>query len=112
MLVGSQTRVQLAFFDRQPNITTAQFVLYNGTTRFIVQHPAGSKANYTFQTNVATIGIRGTEGDISISTTALQVNVYALTDPNAPVVVTLKDGRVFDLYAGQSLTVTRFRALR
>ena len=72
VLVGSQTRVQLAFFDRQPNISTAQFILYNGTTRFTVEHPAGAKANYTFQTNVATIGVRGTEGDISISATALQ----------------------------------------
>ncbi|MGA8535537.1 MAG: FecR family protein [Candidatus Tumulicola sp.] len=106
VLVGSQTRVQLAFFGQQPNITTANFIIFNGKTRFIVQHPAGAQANYTFQTSVGQISVRGTEGDISLSNTALQVNVYSLSDPNLPVLVTLKDGRVFELRAGQALTVS------
>lgn len=106
ILVGEVTRVQLAFFDQQPNLTTASFILYNGKTRFMVQHPAGAKASYTFQTSAAQIGVRGTDGDVSISAAALQVNVYALSDPSLPVVVTLNDGRVFSLHAGECLIVT------
>ena len=48
--VGQSTRIQLASFDNQPNITTATFVLVNGKMRFAVSHPSGAKANYTFQT--------------------------------------------------------------
>ena len=34
--VGQSTRIQLASFDNQPNITTATFVLVNGKMRFAV----------------------------------------------------------------------------
>src|SRR5215469_11358781 len=65
ILVGALTKVQLTFFNQQPNLTTATFVLYNGKTRFAVQHPAGAKANNTFQTSAASIGVRGKIGRAS-----------------------------------------------
>jgi len=105
VLVGQSTKVQMAFFDQQPNITNAKFILYQGKTRFTVEHPGGAKANYTFQTNTGQIAVRGTEGDISVSDTQLQVNVYALTDQKLPVVVTLNNGKVYTLFAGQALVV-------
>ncbi|HTX58608.1 MAG TPA: FecR domain-containing protein [Verrucomicrobiae bacterium] len=105
VLVGQNTKVQLAFFDQQPNITTAKFVLYQGKTRFTVEHPSGAKANYTFQTSAGQIAVRGTEGDISTTQTQLQVNVYQLTDPNLPVQVTLTNGKTYNLKAGQGLIV-------
>lgn len=106
ILVGQSTRVQMKAFDQQPNLTTANFIILNGKLRFAVQHPGGAKANYTFQTSTGQIAVRGTEGDIwAPQPGALQVNVYEVTDPNLPVEVTLNDGKVYKLSAGQTLSV-------
>lgn len=99
--VGSDTKIQLAFFN-QATITTAKFVLYNGTTRFAVRHPAGAKANYTFTTPGASIAVRGTQGDIGVADDSLQVNVYEVCDPSLPVVVTTKSGQKFIVKQGQA----------
>ncbi|MDQ6929908.1 MAG: FecR family protein [Candidatus Eremiobacteraeota bacterium] len=99
--VGSDTKVQLAFFNRT-GITSARFVVFNGKTRFEVRHPAGAKANYTFVTPTATIGVRGTQGDIGVQGDSLQVNVYELCDPASPVIVTAKNGRQFTVNADQA----------
>jgi ferric-dicitrate binding protein FerR (iron transport regulator) len=103
VLVGSDTKVQLAFFN-QAQIATAKFVVYQGKVRFAVRHPAGAKANYTFATPTASVGVRGTQGDIEYdSTGAIRVNVYELCDPQLPVQVTTKGGKLFTVHAGQSL---------
>lgn len=100
--LGSDTRVQLAFFN-QAQIASAKFVIYQGRTRFKIEHPNGKPANYTFQTPTAQIAVRGTEGDIGVDGKDLVVNVYGLSDPNLPVVVTTEDGKKYVLKAGQQL---------
>ncbi|HEU5481440.1 MAG TPA: FecR family protein [Candidatus Tumulicola sp.] len=103
VLVGSDTRVQLAFFN-QTQIATANFVVYQGRVRFAVRHPHGAQANYTFKTATGSVGVRGTQGDIEYdSSGALRVNVYELCDPNAPVEVTTKGGKTYSVAAGQTL---------
>ncbi len=103
VLVGSNTRVQLAFFN-QRSIAHAKFVLYHGRIRFTVEHPAGARADYVFQTPTASVSVRGTQGDIGLSSDGtLRVNVYSVSDPNLPVEVTLPDGNVITLVAGKSL---------
>lgn len=102
VLVGSESKIQLGFFN-QAETTTANFIVYNGKVRFIVQHPQGAKANYTFKTPTASIGVRGTEGDIESDGNSLRVNVYEVCDKSEPVTVTTKDGKSFTLLAGQSL---------
>jgi hypothetical protein len=102
VLMGSDTRVQLAFFN-QAQIASAKFIVYQGKTRFRVEHPAGARANYTFTTPTASIAVRGTEGDIGVDGKNLVVNVYGLSDPKLPVVVTFSDGRKVILNAGQQL---------
>lgn len=104
VLIGSLTKVQLVAFN-QSNIAHASFVIVGGRVRFTVVHPRGARANYTFQTPTAQIAVRGTVGDIDVEPSSLQVNVYQLSSPNLPVRVTLNDGRVFVLHAGQSLMV-------
>ncbi len=99
--VGSDTKVQLAFFN-QTDIAHAKFVIYNGKTRFEVRHPHGAKANYTFVTPTASIGVRGTQGDIGVSGDSLQVNVYEVCDPAMPVLVTTKSGQQFTINADQA----------
>ena len=84
VLVGQNTKIQMLAFDQQPGLATASFFLYQGKTRFAVKHPGGAKANYTFQTSTGQIAVRGTEGDIALDASTLQVNVYALGDPNLP----------------------------
>ena len=103
ILLGQNTSVQLQKFD-QAGITTANFAVV-GKVRFTVQHPAGAHANYTFSTPTAQIAVRGTAGDISWdeNTQTLQVNCYELSDPTLPIQITLSDGSVFTLSAGQSL---------
>ncbi|MGH7683296.1 MAG: sodium:solute symporter family transporter, partial [Vulcanimicrobiaceae bacterium] len=97
--LASQTRVQLAFFN-QTDITSAQFVVYNGKTRFKVEHPQGGKANYTFVTPTSSVAVRGTEGDIGVDGDSLTVNVYSATEP---VQVSFSSGKVVVVNAGQSL---------
>lgn len=100
--MGADTKVQLAFFN-QAATTTANFVVYDGKVRFDVQHPAGAPASYTFKTPSAQIAVRGTQGDIGVCPSGLDVNVYHLGDENNPVVVTTSDGQSFKLLGGQGL---------
>ena len=101
VLVGAQSKVQLVAFNQVAS-TNAKFVVV-GKVRFIVQHPAGAKADYTFQTTTGSIAVRGTEGDIEQNGDDLRVNVYEVCDPNEPVTITTKNGQQFKLLAGQSL---------
>lgn len=105
VLVGANSSVQLAAFDQVGGTNTANFVVLNGKVRFKVEHPAGAHASYTFSAGTSQIAVRGTNGDISWDGTTLQVNCYDLTDPTLPIQVTLADGTVFTLSAGQSLIV-------
>jgi hypothetical protein len=98
--LGAQTRVQLAFFN-QADVATAQFVVYQGKTRFKVEHPEGAKANYTFVTPTSSIAVRGTEGDIGVDGDSLTVNVYSASQA---VSVTFSGGKIQLVNAGQSLT--------
>jgi len=100
--MGSETRIQMAFFN-QAQVANAKFIIYRGRTRFKIEHPNGKPANYTFQTPTAQIAVRGTEGDIGVENNNLVVNVYGLSDPNLPVVVTTNDGKKYVLKAGQQL---------
>ncbi|MGR4065228.1 MAG: FecR domain-containing protein [Vulcanimicrobiaceae bacterium] len=102
VLVGSNSKVQMAFFS-QAEGNTAKFIVYNGSTRFTVQHPQGAAANYTFQTPTATVGVRGTQGDIGVASDGtLTVNVYEVSNPNLPVTVQTTDGHRFVVAQGQS----------
>jgi len=101
VLVGSDAKVQLAFFN-QTAIANAKFVIYQGRFRFTVEHPSGAKANYTFQTPTGNVAVRGTQGDIGVADDGtLSVNVYELSDPDLPVIVSTKDGQTFTLNVGQ-----------
>ncbi len=103
VLVGSDTKVQLAFFNRIHG-TNAKFIIYNGKTRFTIEHPNGAKANYVFQTPTANVSVRGTQGDIGVdSNGSVRVNVYNLSNPKLPVVVSTTDGKSFTLGIGQTL---------
>lgn len=104
VLVGQNSSVTLSSFDQAGDTNTAKFVVV-GKVRFKVEHPAGAHASYTFKTGTAQIAVRGTSGDISWDNTTLQVNCYELTDPTLPIQVTLADGSVFTLSAGQTLIV-------
>lgn len=103
VLIGAASNVQLVSFDGAA--ATAKLVVV-GKVRFTVEHPSGAAANYTFQTATGTISVRGTVGDISANQAGLQVNVYSLSNPALPVQVTLTNGQVFTLSAGQSLVAT------
>ena len=104
--LGSSTRVQMAFFN-QTDIANAKFIVYQGKTRFDVQHPAGGKANYIFVTPTSQVAIRGTEGDIAVDGDNLTVNVYNSNTQGAPVEVTYTKGNqvgvTVKVLAGQSL---------
>jgi hypothetical protein len=107
--MAQSTKVQMSSFS-QTDIAHAKFVVV-GKIRFDVRHPAGAQADYTFQTPTGQIAVRGTVGDIAQllnpagAPAGLQVNVYALGSANLPVQVTLINGQVFTLAAGQSLVV-------
>jgi hypothetical protein len=97
--------VQLAFFN-QTDIANAKFVVYQGKTRFQVEHPQGQKANYTFVTPTTQIAVRGTEGDIEVDDNSLTLNVYNSTQSDG-VAVTYTTGNLagttVHVLPGQSL---------
>lgn len=101
VMVGSDTKVQLAFF-KMTDVANAKFVLYDGRVRFAVRHPQGAHANYTFTTASGTIAVRGTQGDVAYSADGLRVNVYEVCDPANPVQV-YAGNRMYVVGAGQSL---------
>jgi SSS family solute:Na+ symporter len=103
--LGAATRVQMAFFN-QTDIANAKFIVYQGKTRFQVQHPNGGKANYTFVTPTTQIAVRGTEGDIQVDQDNLTVNVYNSSLPDGVSVTYTKGdkiGTTVKVLAGQSL---------
>jgi len=102
--MASNSSVRMDAFN-QTDIAHAHFTVV-GKMRFTVNHPAGAKADYTFSTATGQIAVRGTVGDIAANPSGLQVNVYALSNPTLPVQVTLVNGQVFTLAAGQSLVAT------
>jgi hypothetical protein len=104
VIMASNSSVQMKAFA-QTDIAHATFAVV-GKVRFKVNHPQGAQADYHFQTTTGEIAVRGTEGDISANPAGLQVNVYALSNPSLPVQVTLANGQVFTLAAGQSLVAT------
>ena len=103
--LGAQTRVQLVFFN-QTDIANAKFIVYQGKTRFLVAHPQGAAANYTFQTPTTQIAVRGTEGDIEVDQNNLTLNVYNSSQPDG-VAVTYTAGNLagttVKVLPGQSL---------
>lgn len=105
LLMGQNSRVQMQSFDVISGVNTAKFVVV-GKVRFAVEHPAGAQANYQFTTATGQIAVRGTIGDIAAGPNNLQVSVYAVSNPALPVQVTLVNGQVFTLAAGQSLVAT------
>ncbi len=103
--MASNANVRVDSFN-QSDIAHAHFTVV-GKMRFTVNHPSGAQADYHFSTPTGEIAVRGTVGDIFANPAGgLQVNVYALSTPSLPVQVTLVNGQVFTLAAGQSLVAT------
>jgi hypothetical protein len=103
--LGSSTRIAMSFFN-QTDIATAKFIVYQGKTRFTVEHPAGAKADYTFTTPTSNIAVRGTEGDIAVDGDSLTLNVYNSSNPDGVAVTFTKGdkiGTTVKVLAGQSL---------
>jgi hypothetical protein len=102
VILASDTTVKLDAFDGVAG--SAHFVVFGGKLRFRVEHPSGAQATYTFTTATGSVAVRGTEGDISSDPLdGVRVNVYHLSDPNLPVVVTTIDGRRFTIPGGQKI---------
>ncbi len=103
ILMGSNSTLKLDTFSIA-QIAHAHFVLFNGKMRFVVQHPAGARADYTFTTPTGEIGVRGTVGDIAADPVdGVRMNVYSTSDPALPVHVTMLDGSQYDIGAGQKI---------
>ena len=102
VILASDTTVKLDAFNGVAG--SAHFVVFGGKLRFRVEHPSGAQANYTFTTATGSVSVRGTEGDISSDPLdGVRVNVYHLSDPSLPVVVTTIDGRRFNIPGGQKI---------
>ena len=102
IVLASDTTIKLDTFNSTDN--SAHFVVAQGKLRFRVEHPQGAKANYTFTTPTGQIGVRGTEGDISVDALdGVRVNVYRVSQPDLPVKVTMLTGQVFEIPAGQKI---------
>lgn len=103
VMLGQQTRVEVSGFHASDVENAASFIVYNGKTRFDVRHPQGAKANYTFNTPVGEIAVRGTLGDISVDPQdGMRLNVYAAS---APVTLDTIYGEHFSLKGGEKVWV-------
>jgi hypothetical protein len=103
ILIGSNSVLKLDSFS-QEQVAKAHFVLFLGKMRFVVEHPAGAKANYTFTTPTGEIAVRGTQGDVSVDPLdGVRVNVYGLSDPALPVEIAMIDGSHYSVQGGQKI---------
>jgi hypothetical protein len=103
--LGANTTVKLDVFAPGA-VARAHFVLFEGKTRFRVEHPKGASADYTFATPTAEVGVRGTEGDIAVDAfDGVRINVYHTSDPLLPVHVTTVDGKSYDVPGGSKIWV-------
>jgi len=62
--IGERTNVAIGAFNNTGSGKTNLITLNNGALHFVIRHPVGTNANYTFQTPTSQIAIRGTEGFI------------------------------------------------
>lgn len=100
--IGEKTIVQIGKFYQASAATTDQnvFTVNRGSVHFVVRHPDGQQANYTFQTPTSQIAVRGTEGLITVSgngSTTVSLATGTVTVTTGSTVVTLG--------AGQSVTI-------
>jgi ferric-dicitrate binding protein FerR (iron transport regulator) len=103
IVLASDTIVKLDAFS-DADVARAHFIVSAGKLRFRIEHPAGAKADYTFTTPTGEIGVRGTEGDMSVDPMdGVRVNVYHLGDPASPVRVTMLNGVAFQIFGGQKI---------
>jgi hypothetical protein len=85
--VGATTRVRLGAFNAVDTGNPNVVVLELGTLHFNIRHPAGGRANYTFQTPTSQIGVRGTEGYIVTGPTG--TDFYCVDCSQGDVTVTV-----------------------
>ena len=110
MLTGTATRAfsDRAFFD-QSDIAHAQFVISRERQGALHRSsiPSGTKAElYNSSTPTSQIAVRGTEGDISVDSDNLTLNVYSSTISEGVQVTFTKGnkaGSSINVLPGQSL---------
>lgn len=106
--LGASTSVQVGAFNDPLSSTPTTLTLRNGAVRFNVQHPAGARANYVFQTATSQIAVRGT---IAMYKSDQTGDVIAcLVCLNGDAVATI-DGRTYPLVSGQTLFVSAAHAV-
>lgn len=79
--IAQAATIQVGAFH-QPGAGENQIVVYNGSFRFKVQHPAGGVSNYKFVTPTSQIAVRGTEGLGKVTSDVTQVSNTLSTTPN------------------------------
>lgn len=99
VLIGDRTTAQIGAFHalgRGQNVIT----LNRGAVRFAITHPAGARANYTFQTPTTQVAVRGTVGYLVSGPRGIQL--YCVTCGPGDVTIAT-GGESYTLESGQTL---------
>ena len=100
--IGERTAVRVGAFNNAAAGPGSTLTLNHGALRFAIVHPAGTRSNYTFQTQTSQIAVRGTTGYLIVGDEGTQL----ICVDCAPGDVTITIGtRVVTLLTGYTITI-------
>lgn len=101
--LGESTTIQVGLITRAEATAPHSITLVAGAVRFDVRHPKGAQANYTFQSAVSQIAVRGTDG---LFATGPNGDVISCLNCAAGDVTVTAAGKSFPLLTGQTAFVS------
>ncbi len=100
--LGSNTNIVVGAFTTGVQGPGSTITVNNGALKFDIKHPAGGRANYSFQTPTSQIAVRGTVGILTVSSTQTQVACIACAKGDVTVTIGLQ---TFAVVTGEVLTI-------
>jgi hypothetical protein len=101
--IGERTAVRVGAFNNAAAGPGSTLTLNHGALRFAIVHPAGTRSNYTFQTQTSQIAVRGTIGYLIVGDEGTQL--ICIDCAPGDVAITI-GGRVVTLTSGYTITIT------
>jgi hypothetical protein len=101
--LGASTSIQVGLITQAEAAAPRSITLIAGAVRFAVRHPQGAQANYTFQSALTQVAVRGTDGLFSSGPNG--DTITCLNCAAGDVTVTAA-GKSFPLLTGQTAFVS------
>jgi hypothetical protein len=101
--IGERTAVRVGAFNNAAAGPGSTLTLNHGALRFAIVHPAGTRSNYTFQTQTSQIAVRGTIGYLIVGDEGTQLICIDCAPGDVEITI---GGRIVTLTSGYTITIT------